>query len=66
MATDCAAGIAWHEDCVSRALGESILFDDQGNPLYYGDIISFLQRSGGKNIYADKTGVVLITQETAA
>lgn len=64
-ATDCAAGIAWQEDCVSRALGESVLFDDQGNPLYYGDIISFLQRAGGKNIYADKTGVVLIKQGAA-
>lgn len=64
-ATDCAAGIAWHEDCVSRALGDSVLFDDQGNPLYYGDIISFLQRAGGKNICADKSGIVLIKQATA-
>lgn len=65
-ATDCAAGLAWHEDCVSRALGESVLYDDEGNPLYYGDVISFLQRGGGKSIYADKTGVVLIKQGTAA
>lgn len=64
-ATDCAAGLAWHEDCVSRALGDSLLFDDQGNPLYYGDIISFLQRAGGKSIRADKAGVVLIRQAAA-
>lgn len=65
-ATDCAAGLAWHEDCVSRALGESVLFDDEGNPLFYGDIISFLQRAGGKSIRADKVGIVLIKQGTAA
>ena len=50
---------------MSRALGDSILFDDQGNPLYYGDIISFLQRAGGKSIRADKAGVVLIRQAAA-
>lgn len=65
-ATDCAAGLAWQEDCVSRALGESILFDDQGNPLYYSDIISFLQRAGGSAIRADKAGIVLIKQASAA
>ncbi len=65
-ATDCAAGLAWHEDCVSRALGESVLFDDEGNPLYYSDIISFLQRAGGSFIRADKKGIILIKQGTAA
>lgn len=65
-ATDCAAGLAWQEDCVSRSLGESVLFDDQGNPLYYGDIISFLQRAGGHSIRADKSGVILIKQAMGA
>lgn len=60
--TDCAAGIAWQEDCVSRALGDSVLFDDENNPLFYGDIISFLQRAGGSYIRSDKKGVVLIKQ----
>lgn len=64
-ATDSAAGIAWQEGCVSRALGASVLFDDEGNPLYYGDIISFLQRAGGKHIRADKKGIALIYQATA-
>lgn len=66
LATDCAAGLAWHEDSVSRAMGESQLFDDAGNPLFYSDIISFLQRAGGKCIRADKAGLVLITQGTVA
>ena len=63
--TDCAAGLAWHEDCVSRALGESVLFDDEGNPMYYSDIISFLQRAGGSSIRSDKKGIILIKQGTA-
>lgn len=62
-ATDCAAGIAWQEDCVSRAIGESVLFDDEGNPLFYGDIISFLQRAGGRCIRADKKGILLIAED---
>lgn len=65
-ATDCAAGLAWQEDCVSRALGDSVLYDDEKNPLYYGDVISFLQRAGGSCIRSDKKGVVLIMQDTAA
>lgn len=64
-ATDCAAGIAWQEDCVSRSLGESVLFDDEGNPLFYADIISFLQRAGGSSIRSDKKGIVLIKQGSA-
>ena len=50
---------------MSRALGASELFDDQGNPLYYGDIISFLQRAGGSHIRADKKGIAMIYQATA-
>ena len=64
-ATDCAAGIAWQEECVSRALGETVAYDDQGNPLYYGDILSFLQRAGGSYVRSDKKGVVLIVQDNA-
>lgn len=62
-ATDSAAGIAWQEDCVSRALGASILFDDEGNPLYYGDIISFLQRAGGSYIRSDKKVLRLFARQ---
>ena len=65
-ATDSAAGVAWQEDCVSRALGASVLFDDEGNPLFYGDIISFLQRAGGHYIRADKKGIALVYQATVA
>ncbi|MCD8177304.1 MAG: hypothetical protein LUE98_07730 [Tannerellaceae bacterium] len=51
---DCAAGIAWYRGSVSRALGETVPFEDENNPLYYSDILSFLQRAGGRYIRADK------------
>ena len=46
-AGELAAGLAWQESCVSRAMGEVKMFDDMGNPTYYGDIYSFLVRTGG-------------------
>jgi hypothetical protein len=64
-ATDSAAGLAWHEDYVSRALGNTELFDDPNNPLYYGDIVSALVRAGGSYINYGKKGVALLYQATA-
>ncbi len=49
---------------VSRALGKIEMFDDQGNPQYYGDIYSFLQRVGGRIRRADTKGVLGVIQET--
>lgn len=65
-ATDCAAGLAWQKDCVSRALGEVQAYEDNNNPSYYGDIFSFAVRAGGKYIRSDKKGVVFIYQGTPA
>mgnify|MGYP002622132163 CR=1 FL=1 len=53
-------GFAWHEDCVSRALGATELFTDDQNPLYYGDIFSALVRAGGAVVRADKKGVLAV------
>lgn len=64
-ATDSAAGIAWQDGCVSRALGSTDLFDNQGNALVYGDIISAAVRAGGHYMRNDKKGVCLIYQATA-
>ena len=64
-ATDLAAGIAWQDGCVSRALGSTDLFDNQGNALVYGDIISAAVRAGGHYMRNDKKGVCLIYQATA-
>jgi hypothetical protein len=61
-ANDNAAGLAWHESCVSRALGEVKMFDSLNNPLYYSDIYSFLVRVGGAKRRTDKKGVYAIVQ----
>ncbi len=65
VATDCAAGLAWQERCVRRALGEVKMFDESGSPTYYGDIYSFLLRCGGTKSRADKKGVYAIVGITA-
>lgn len=59
---DIAAGLAWHEQSVCRALGEVKAYEDLGNPTYYGDIYSFLVRCGGRIMRKDCKGVVAIVQ----
>lgn len=64
-ATECGAGLAWHSSCVSRAIGDMEMFDSTKNPQYYGDIYSFLVRTGGGPRRADKKGVIIIAEATA-
>lgn len=64
-ATDCAAGLAWHVSSVRRAIGEVTMFTSEDNPLYYGDIYSFLVRCGGCISRSDKKGVCAIVGITA-
>lgn len=61
-AGELAAGLAWQSQCVSRALGEVKMFDSEDNPLYYGDIYSFLMRMGGSPRRYDKKGVATIVE----
>lgn len=65
-ATDNAAGLAWHEQSVSRALGDVKMFDENNSPLYYGDVYSFLVRCGGAIRRNDKKGVYAIVQDVAS
>lgn len=62
VAGEQAAGLAWQEGCVSRATGDMKMFDDTDNPLYYGDIYSFLVRAGGSYRRYDKKGVCAIVE----
>ena len=62
VAAENAAGLAWQQSCVSRALGEVKMFDSMDNPLYYGDIYSFLLRTGGALRRYDKKGVALLSE----
>ncbi len=64
-ATDLAGGLAWQRDSLSRALGEVVMFDQVDNPLYYGDVYSFLVRVGGTIRRYDKKGVYAIVTDTA-
>lgn len=61
-ATELAAGFAWQEQCVSRALGNFHMFSDVDSPTYYGDIYSFLIMTGGACRRYDKKGVALIAE----
>lgn len=45
---DRAGSLIYQQDSVSRAIGETIMFGDEGKPEYYGDIYSFEQRMGGR------------------
>ena len=63
--TDLAAGLAWHEQSVCRALGEVKAFESVDDAMYYGDIYSFLVRAGGRIMRNDKKGVIALVQGTA-
>ena len=61
-ATDLAAGLAWHENSVCRALGEVNAFENEKDPTYYGDIYSFLVRAGGRPMRQDVKGLIALVQ----
>lgn len=61
-ATDLAAGLAWHENSVCRALGEVNAFEKEKDPAYYGDIYSFLVRAGGRPMREDVKGLIALVQ----
>lgn len=61
-ATDLAAGLAWHENSVCRALGEVNAFENEKDPTYYGDIYSFLVRAGGRPMREDVKGLIALVQ----
>lgn len=61
-ATDCVGGIAWQKDCVAKALGDIVPFQDIANPLYYGDVFSALVKTGGRCRRGDWAGVAAIVE----
>lgn len=65
-ATDNLASIFWQKDSVTKALGDTKLFQDMDNPLYYGDIHSGLVKMGGRCRREDWKGVGLIVQAPTA
>lgn len=65
-ATDNAGALAWHYDAVARAMGEVNMFGTESDPLYYGDVYSFLLRVGGAPKRHDGKGVLAIVQDAVA
>ena len=51
-------GFVWWENALSRALGETVMFDNPGDATYYSDIMSFLVRTGGAVLRYDGIGVL--------
>lgn len=64
-ATDNSGALFWHERHVCRSLGTVTMYGDESNPLYYGDIYSFLLRAGGSIMRKNGRGVIAIVQDTA-
>jgi hypothetical protein len=64
--TACAVGLFWQKNFVRRALGETKMFENTGDPTYYGDIYSFLNRMGGRKSRGDAKGVLGLIQEYSA
>lgn len=64
--TSCAIGLFWHKNFVCRAVGATKMFENQGDPTYYGDIYSFLNRAGGRKNRGDGKGVLGIIQVYSA
>lgn len=61
-ATDNSAAIFWQKNSVERAQGEVVAFDNAKDATYYGDVLSFLVRAGGRIRRADNKGVVAVIQ----
>lgn len=54
---DNVAALFWQRDMVERAYGDIDLFEDLGNPQYYGDIYSCITYFGGRARRSDNKGV---------
>ena len=64
--TCCLYGLFWQESMVARAMGDTKMFSNAGNPTYYGDIYSFMQRLGGRTRRMDGKGVLGLIQVYSA
>jgi hypothetical protein len=61
-ATDNLASLCWQVDCVAAAIGETKLFTNVDDPLYYGNLYSAIVRAGGRSTRTDKKGIIAIVQ----
>lgn len=61
-ATDNIASVFWQKNSVSVAIGETKIFQDVENPLYYGGVYSGLVKAGGRCRRADWRGIAAVAQ----
>lgn len=55
------SAFAWHQNCVSRAMGNTQIFQNQQDALFFGDVISAEVLAGGTAIRNDKAGIFKVT-----
>jgi len=65
-ATDNLASMAWQKDSVAFAIGDTKLYQNTNDALYYGDVHSTLVMAGGRVRRGDALGVYLIKQAPSA
>lgn len=61
-ATDDEASLFWYKGAVEYAFGGVEAFERMGDPTMYGDVYSFLARSGGRARRSDYSGIALLKQ----
>lgn len=66
VATDDEASLFWYKDAVEFAFGGVEAFENLKDPQYYGDIYSFLVRSGGRARRSGYEGIALLKQAKTA
>ena len=65
-ATDDEAALFWYTEAVEYAFGGVVAFENEGDPTFYGDVYSFLARSGGRARRAGYEGIALLKQAKSA
>lgn len=63
---DLFAGLAYHPNFVTRALGQIKVFTDDDKPEFYGSVMSAMVMLGASKMYTTETGVVTIAQTAGA
>jgi hypothetical protein len=58
--TDNELAVFYHQNMVERAMGDVEIFDNPNRAEYYGDLISFLLRMGGRGRRNDNAGIAVV------
>jgi hypothetical protein len=64
--TDDEASLFWYQQSVEFAFGGVVAFENQGDPQFYGDVYSFLARSGSRARRTGYEGIALLRQDKSS